>query len=608
LSYYINYNRINYQNFIEREKEKYVKFIENIPIAFANHKLIYDEHGKAINYQLIDVNKSFEKTLDVKKENILGESLSLQLINNEDEVSRLIEIFASVSKNKNVVTLDQHLSSIDKWLRITAYSEKPGYFKAFFRDITEEKATERALKSSEQRYRKIFTSAPIGLIIEDDQGNIIEVNEELCKMSGYQKDELENKNVIDRLALPEHRELALKNIKQIINGEDLEFDIKSSRKNGEVFYAHLKETRFILPDGSKGIISMHLDITNRRKQADEIEYLLYRDVLTGLYNRRFFEAELKRLDSKRQLPISIIMADVNGLKMINDSFGHEKGDLLLIKAAEILKESLREEDILARQGGDEFAILLPQTDQKSAQEVVHRIKEKCELTTVDNISISICFGIGTKTSMALPLMDTLKIADDAMYQTKLLESKSTKSKIIQSLLNALSVKSFETKEHGLRMASLATDLGKALKLSSTELNRLSLLATLHDIGKTTIAEEILTKPGKLNAEEWEIIKKHPEQGYNIASASPEFALVTEEILYHHERWDGTGYPQKLSGKEIPYLSRIIAIIDAYDVMTMGRPYNRLLSKKEALKEIDRCAGSQFDPVLSEKFIEIMNGS
>jgi len=291
--------------------------------------------------------------------------------------------------------------------------------------------------------------------------------------------------------------------------------------------------------------------------------------------------------------------------MINDSFGHEKGDLLLIKAAEILKESLREEDILARQGGDEFAILLPQTEHQSAQEVVQRIKEKCELTNVDNISISICFGIGTKTSMDRPLMDTLKIADDAMYQTKLLESKSTKSKIIQSLLNALSVKSFETKEHGLRMASLATDLGKALKLSSTELNRLSLLATLHDIGKTTIAEEILTKPGKLNAEEWEIIKKHPEQGYNIASASPEFALVAEEILYHHERWDGTGYPQKLSGKEIPYLSRIIAIIDAYDVMTMGRPYNRLLSKKEALKEIDRCAGSQFDPVLSKVFIKLM---
>jgi len=188
-------------------------------------------------------------------------------------------------------------------------------------------------------------------MIEDVKGNIIEVNEALCLMSDYSKEELEKSNVIERLVLPEHRAVALENIDRIIAGEDLEFDIESLRKNGEVFYAHLKETRFVFSDGTTGIISMHLDITNRKKQADKIKYLLYRDVLTGLYNRRFFEAELKRLDSERQLPISIIMADVNGLKMINDSFGHKKGDDLLIKSAEILKNTLREEDILARQGG-----------------------------------------------------------------------------------------------------------------------------------------------------------------------------------------------------------------------------------------------------------------
>lgn len=608
LSYYISYSHSKHQRYIEKEKEKYECFIENLPIAFANHALIYDSNGKAIDYRLIDVNKSFEEILGVKEANILGRNLNSQLIGDEKNISKLVDIFAKISSTDDTVTMDQYLTAINKWVRITAYSDKPGYFKTIFRDITEEKSIEKALTTSEQRYRKIFDSAPIGLMIEDDKGNIIEVNQELCKMSGYKKEELENENVINRLALPEHRTLALENIRRVIGGEDLEFDIKSSRKNGELFYTHLKETRIILPDASKGIISMHLDITNRQKQADEIEYLLYKDVLTGLYNRRFFEAELKRLDSKRQLPISIIMADVNGLKMINDSFGHEKGDQLLIKAAEILKESIRTEDILARQGGDEFAILLPQTDQKTAQKIVQRIKDLCEETTVDEISISICFGIGTKTKMGKSLIDILKIADDAMYQTKLLESKSTKSKIIQSLLNALSVKSYETKEHGLRMASLATDLGKTLNLSSTELNRLSLLATLHDIGKTTIPEEILTKPSRLNNKEWEIIKKHPEQGYSIASASPEFALVAEEILYHHERWDGTGYPQKLTGEEIPYLSRIISIIDAYDVMTMGRPYNRLLSKEEALKEIKRCAGSQFDPVLSEKFIKLMSNS
>lgn len=221
-------------------------------------------------------------------------------------------------------------------------------------------------------------------------------------------------------------------------------------------------------------------------------------------------------------------------------------------------------------GGDEFAILLPQTPKKEAQRIVNRIKKECNLASVKGLSVSICFGIATKEERGSTLIETLKVADDAMYQTKLLESKSTKNRIIQSLLNTLSVKSFETKEHGIRMSNLAIDLGKTLELSSDELNRLSLLATLHDIGKITIAKEILTKPSQLNDEEWKIMKKHPEHGYNIASASSEFALVAEEILSHHERWDGSGYPRRIAGKAIPYLARIISIIDAYDVMTMGR--------------------------------------
>lgn len=608
LSYFVSYNRFNYQEHIENEKRKYEKLFKNMPIAIAHHRLIYNDNDEVVDCNFIDFNKAFEVITGTNKENIVGKNLSSVLGYDVLKESRLLNVFSNVADTGKSVTIEEFIKPLNKWINLTVYSEKPGYFKTIFYDITEEKNTKEELKNSEQRYRKIFKSAPIGLVIEDDQGNIIEVNNNFCEMSGYSKEELENSNVIDRLALPEHRTLAEENIKRIINGEDLEFDIKSLKKNGEVFYNHIKETRFILPERTKGIISMHLDITNRKKQAEEIEYLLYRDVLTGLFNRRFFEIELKRLDSKRQLPISIIMADVNGLKMINDSFGHEKGDDLLKKAAEILKKSLREEDILARQGGDEFAILLPQTPQKEAQAIVNRIKEQCELTTIDGLEISICFGIGTKNESSQTLMETLKIADDAMYQTKLLESRSTKSRIIESLLTTLSVKSYETKEHGIRMANLATKLGKKLRLSNGELNRLSLLATLHDIGKSTIAEDILIKPTQLNDEEWQLIKKHPEQGYNIASASPEFALVAEEILSHHERWDGKGYPREIKGEEIPYLARIISIIDSYDVMVMGRPYNKLLSKEEALKEIERCSGSQFDPELTIEFIKLMRNN
>jgi len=214
-------------------------------------------------------------------------------------------------------------------------------------------------------------------------------------------------------------------------------------------------------------------------------------------------------------------------------------------------------------------------------------------------------GTATKNSIEEDIYQVLKKADNNMYQNKLSESKSTKNKIVKSLLSTLEVKSNETKEHAIRMTRLATTFGKRLGLSNYELNRLALLSTLHDIGKTTIPEEILKKPGKLTKKEWEIIKKHPESGYRIANSSQEFSLVSEAIYAHHEQWSGKGYPRQIAGEEIPYLARIIAIIDAYDVMTNERSYKKAISKNQALVEIRNCSGSQFDPILATKFIEMM---
>lgn len=354
----------------------------------------------------------------------------------------------------------------------------------------------------------------------------------------------------------------------------------------------------IFTDIIKGAISKHLD-------TKKIKELSYYDNLTGLYNRRFFNLELKRLDTERQLPISIIMADINGLKIINDSYGHQKGDQLLKKSAEILKISLRDEDILARQGGDEFIILLPKTDAKETQKIMQRIKIKAATRNDFEIPISIALGQAVKTKSSEILANKIIEADNQMYENKLSESRSSKSSIVQGLINTLAAKSSETKEHAIRMTKLAFDFGEKIGLSASEQNRLSLLATLHDIGKINISEEILNKKSKLNNKEWEIIKKHTEQGYKIASASEEFALVADEIFSHHEHWDGGGYPRNIAQKEIPYLARIIALVDAYDVMTNERPYSKAVTNKEALIEIKRCSGTQFDPVLAEKFIELL---
>ncbi|RQD79369.1 MAG: diguanylate cyclase, partial [Halanaerobium sp. MSAO_Bac5] len=347
------------------------------------------------------------------------------------------------------------------------------------------------------------------------------------------------------------------------------------------------------------------DITERKEKEAKIEYLSLHDHLTGLYNRRYFEQSLKKID-KSMLPLSILMADLNGLKIVNSSYGHTMGDKVLIKAAELLAEIIPESAVLARYGGDEFIILFPNCDSEQAHQYLYEIKERFARTELEGIPLSIGVGLAVMDSMAAEIKDIIKIADKDMNHNKLLETNSANNKIVKGLLSALSAKSDETVEHTERMTELAICVGRRLGIQNSQLNRLSLLAALHDIGKTSIPGDILTKAGKLTAEEWEILKAHPSRGYKIASATSEFSVVAEEILSHHERWDGNGYPRGLKAKEIPYLARIIALVDAYDVMRSGRPYKKAMSKKEAVAEIQRCKGSQFDPYLAEKFVEIID--
>mgnify|MGYP001080905687 CR=1 FL=1 len=342
----------------------------------------------------------------------------------------------------------------------------------------------------------------------------------------------------------------------------------------------------------------------RKKSKEKIQYLMLKDKLTGLYNRTYFEEELKRLDTKRQLPLSFIIIDINGLKLVNDTFGRKEGDKLLKRVTKILKRCCREEDIIARWGEDEFSILLPETTGKSSEEIINRIRSTCDKTNDQKIPLSVSLGTSTKIDEHCNIRTTVKEAEDRMYRRKLLERNSISSSIISSLERMLQEKSFETEEHAVRMKELALVMGRSLKLPENKLNELSLLSTLHDIGKIAIPDKILLKPGKLTKKEWAIVKKHPEVGYNISGSSPHLDTIANAVLSHHERWDGSGYPLGLKGENIPLVSRIISIVDSYDVMTHDRSYKKAISKKDALKELERCAGTQFDPGLVKVFIQI----
>jgi diguanylate cyclase (GGDEF)-like protein len=348
------------------------------------------------------------------------------------------------------------------------------------------------------------------------------------------------------------------------------------------------------------------NVKKKQEKDEEVRYLSYHDSLTGLSNRAFFEAEMQRIDSEKYLPVSIIMLDFNSLKLVNDTYGHEAGDEVLKSGAELLRKACRESDILSRWGGDEFIILLPRTSEEAALSISERIVKECRKTYGSTLPVSMALGAATKTDPAGSLSELIKTAENNMYNHKLSESCSARSATLEALLEKLYSKSNESEQHTRRLKEIALLIGSQIDLPASELKRLELLANYHDIGMLNISEEILKKPEPLSADEWTEIKRHPETGYRIVRSTQEYDYIAREILCHHEAWDGSGYPEGLEGSEIPLLSRIITIADAFEVMSSGRPYKKAMYPEEIITEFKNCSGSRFDPGLVDKFLEVID--
>jgi diguanylate cyclase len=354
-----------------------------------------------------------------------------------------------------------------------------------------------------------------------------------------------------------------------------------------------------------GAVLVFRDVTNEKNHMNEIEYLSYHDQLTGLYNRRFFEEELRRLDTPRSFPLTLVMGDLNGLKMANDAFGHAVGDELLKKTAEMLKKCFRQEDIICRFGGDEFVMILPGTDTKTAENIVRRFQEKLLGIEIEKGILSISFGWDAKTQETESIWEILKNAEDNMYKMKMMDSPSVRSATINTIVKTLYEKNSREEEHSKRVSELSGKLALSLNFSDSDVNRVKTAGLLHDIGKIVVPDYVLEKPGGLDEHEWVYIKKHPETGYRILCGSPDMADLADTILQHHERWDGAGYPNCIAGDSIDSFARIIAIADAYDAMTRIRPYKKSLLPEQAMMEIKDKAGSQFDPKYAQKFVEML---
>lgn len=458
--------------------------------------------------------------------------------------------------------------------------------------------SENNLKKSEERNKAIVAAIPDALFIVDEMG----VYKSCQANDGFMLSRPRNDFIGKTLweVLPHKMaETAFEKIKLVLKNNSLEsFEYDFDTPEGIRYF----EVR-VVKCRKNEVIAISRDVTLKYISERELEFLSYHDQLTGLYNRRFFEEELKRLDNKENLPLTIFMADVNGLKLVNDSFGHAIGDELLKRIATVMLNGCGDNGTVSRIGGDEFVILLPKTDGLKAEEILKCISTLASAEQVSSINLSVSIGFETKYNDEEDIFGVLKKAEDFMYKKKLFESPSMRGKTIGAIINTLYEKNKREEQHSHRVSEYCSYLGKAMKLADGEIQELKTAGLLHDIGKIAIDENILNKPGKLSEDEWEELKRHPEISYRILSSVNDMSEIADYVLSHHERWDGNGYPKGLKGKEIPMKSRIIGVVDAYDAMTSERSYRSALSKEVAMEELIKNAGTQFDAEIVKIFIE-----
>jgi diguanylate cyclase (GGDEF)-like protein/PAS domain S-box-containing protein/putative nucleotidyltransferase with HDIG domain len=474
-----------------------------------------------------------------------------------------------------------------------------------FSDVSDRKRSEKKIKESESRLNRSQAIAHIGSWELDLKTKQIWSSKEAFAIYGIVQDSpYINQDKVKQFTDKKDRTKLERALQKLIANND-EYDVEFMITTNNGVRKFISSKAYLNRDVQNNpikVIGIIQDITNIKLKEQELVHINYHDHLTGLYNRRFFEEELSRLDVSRNYPLTIIIGDANGLKLINDSLGHDKGDELLIKIADVLKLCCRNDEIIARLGGDEFVILLPNTTPAEAETIINRIDSSMANETIDNIDLSASFSYSTKNDSSTSIDKIFKEAEDNMYKIKMLEAPSRRSKTIDVFKTTLFEKDIKSEEHSERVSEYATKLAKAYKMNAAAIAEIKTAGLLHDIGKIMTPDEVLNKIGVLDRSEWLEIKKHPASGYRILSSLGGMGKIAEYILNHHERIDGKGYPGGLTGENISIQSKIISIADSYDAMSSVRSYKDPLTKEEIIDELKNNSGTQFDSILVELFI------
>lgn len=476
-----------------------------------------------------------------------------------------------------------------------------------FRDVTEERRREQALAESEARFRHLAENAAdiIFRVRILPQLRFEYISPAAFTITGYHPVELgRNKQLLTYIQVLMEPELD----RQFSNAIAQPYMMQWKHKDGHPIWLELRLTPIYDSSGKLTVIEgIARDFTERRIMENRLEYLSMHDSLTGMYNRASYEQFISSLAGEHQKLVGVIICDVDGLKIINDSLGHEAGDQLIKTVSEVLTASLKQADLVARIGGDEFVAIMIGLGEDEIYQICRNIKQAVAEANRRDQGIPISLSLGYSSGMLGPrnIKAIIREADDYMYRQKFRRRPETRKAIIQALMKTVENRESAGKVQSEDIQKLVSAFCQELRLSDKMMAEIELLAQFHDIGKAGVPDDLFQKHGTLTEEEVEEMRRHCEKGYRIAKASPELNAIADWINKHHEWWDGSGYPFGLKGEAIPLPCRIVAIIEAFEAMINERPYRKAMTLQEAIDELESKAGKQFDPELVAAFVNMV---
>lgn len=491
------------------------------------------------------------------------------------------------------------------WCEFQLFLLSSGDLAIIYEDITDLVMEENNLRFSSEKYRTLIENMNEVVYTLDSEARINYISPNISKLGGYSVSQVLGKTFTD-FVYPQDLSERMVNFQNAFAGQAIRTEYRMMTADKKIIWVSTKASPVRKGGKTIGVQGILTDITEKRQTELENFYLNNHDSLTGLYNRQFIEEQIIKSDTEDNYPLALIIVDVNGLKLTNDAFGYTAGDQLLKDVAAMLRIICGDNCLIGRTGGDEFAMVLKNTDYASVKTKVQEIDFYSDRSSSGSALISLSVGYAVKTDPEQKIEEVRTKAENMMYKNKLKHGKTMRSRTIETVLRSINNKYDKEQIHTERVAQYCEKIARRMGLSEDEIEIVKTAGILHDIGKIMIPASLLNKPGKLSENEFAVIKRHPETSCLILREVEEYSPLAEIVLYHHERWDGNGYPYKLKGEQIPLISRIISVADAFEAMTADRPYQKRKTKEQAIKELADNAGKQFDPDIARLFIQMIS--